>query len=157
MKKNYFQYPPDNNYQVPLYPVDSTSGSAGSSLYYSGVRVTDNARRILPNVTEPQVGKTANNILNIIDQIVYKTPILSNDINILPPLRASISEDGSFSLNWISPDYRVGFDIEKDPKESSWYIITTKRLNETGAYGDLSDKNSFEITLKLLNFIQSNS
>jgi len=50
----------------------------------------------------------------------------------LKPLISRCS-DGSILLEWIKKDWRFGISIEKDPAESSWYLVTRKgKLDDSG-------------------------
>jgi hypothetical protein len=102
------------------------------------------------------MARTVKHLIDTIDEAVYAFVAVGDNIYALPPLRASLPEDGSVSLEWISPDFRLGFNIEPNPDDSSWYIVTSKRLGEIGAYGFLSGLNSRGL-IYLLNFVLANS
>ena len=50
--------------------------------------------------------------------------------NNLPPLLVNILDDGTILIEWIFPDYRISFAIEKDLKNSNWCLITNDKFNE---------------------------
>jgi hypothetical protein len=147
----------NNSKLISSYPIDSTSGSSASIYYYSSSRITEQARAILPKVINQQMSQVIKNLIIIIEEVTSKFAATGYDINLLPPLIASISEDKSVSLNWISPDYRIGFNIEPNVNDSSWFLITTKHLNENGAYGSLSQLNDRDIVNMLMGVVQANS
>lgn len=65
-------------------------------------------------------------------------------------------EDGSALLEWIFEDYRIGFGIEPDREESSWYLVTKENLGNINAYGSLSGIDNRNIVTWLINFINVN-
>jgi hypothetical protein len=77
-----------------------------------------------------------------------------NDMPPLPPLRACVDIDGSVLLEWIFPDFRVGFNIEPDPQDSGWHLVSNKKVGEITASGQLT--NTSEIVAALLDFILPN-
>ena len=46
----------------------------------------------------------------------------------LPDLLPWPSDDGSLGFEWIHKDFRIGFNIELDPSESGWHIVTSRKL-----------------------------
>ena len=60
--------------------------------------------------------------------IVYKerklNPVYTEE-NPKPKMKPYVlkSEDGSITVEWIHKDCRFAINIEKDPKESSWYFV----------------------------------
>jgi hypothetical protein len=81
------------------------------------------------------------------------------DMDHLPPVRAFNVDDGSVLIEWIFADFRIGFNIEPNPENSSWYLVSNKKLGEIAASGFMP---SAEIEAKksvvwLLSFVLSNS
>ncbi|MEA3486654.1 MAG: hypothetical protein U9R20_03265 [Thermodesulfobacteriota bacterium] len=70
---------------------------------------------------------------------------------------ASLLDDGSLTIEWISHDYRIGFSIEPNPDESGWYIVSVKKVGGTNAYGNISNINNRNLIQWLLNYILLNS
>lgn len=76
----------------------------------------------------------------------------------LPSLHAVNVEDGSTLLEWIFDDFRIGFSIEKERNESSWYLVSSKKMTEMNAYGYISLGNEFEkLMMWLLDFVISHT
>lgn len=55
----------------------------------------------------------------------------------LPALSPSILEDGSFLIQWVFKDFRIGFSIEPIIEESSWYMVKFSKFNEVQSSGPL--------------------
>ncbi len=81
----------------------------------------------------------------------------SVDTSRLPPLQAAIVEDGSILIEWIFPDFRMGFNIEQDTKNNSWFLVSSKKLDEFSSSGYLSTRNLRSTILNLLKFAINNS
>ena len=61
--------------------------------------------------------------------------------------------DGSILLEHISRDYRIGFSLDQNIEESSWYFVTNKDLGNITSGGYIQEKNLNILIPLLLNFI----
>lgn len=48
------------------------------------------------------------------------------------PVNVHKIDDGSVLIEWIAESFRIGFSIEPDFEESSWYVVDNKDLTEGG-------------------------
>jgi len=55
----------------------------------------------------------------------------------LPPLYPFVVEDGSFLIQWVFRDFRIGFSIEPVIEESSWYMVKFSKFDEVQSSGPL--------------------
>jgi hypothetical protein len=60
------------------------------------------------------------------------------DLGGLPQLEASALHDGSILFEWVLTDCRLGFNIEPNPDESSWCLVTPRARGAVNASGLLS-------------------
>ena len=68
------------------------------------------------------------------------------------PLSISIIEDGCLLIEWIFPDFRFGFSMEKDLNESNYYFVSNKKYGELNVSGLInSDNNLKTIVEKVFN------
>jgi hypothetical protein len=95
--------------------------------------------------------------LTVIQQALGTFRQLGVDLSYLPELQGFIADDGSFLLEWIFSEYRVGFSIEPDAEQSSWFLITNRNLGEISASGFIAGNDLNSLVLWLLNFILSHS
>jgi hypothetical protein len=107
--------------------------------------------------TNREVVQESKHLLSVIKSILYKYRESGVDLNPIPQLSAFLAEDGSILFEWIFKDYRIGFSMETDVNESSWYLITTKNLGEINASGLIHDNNLHTSIPWLLDFILSQS
>jgi hypothetical protein len=112
------------------------------------------ARKIIPQIENPCVAKQLDNLLSFVNKIVSTLMKSEEDLKLIPPIHPHVEEDGSVLLQWIFPDFRVGFNIEPNPNDSGWHLVANKRLGDITASGQLT--NMGEITIILLDFIRSN-
>ena len=75
----------------------------------------------------------------------------------LPPLHAFSLDDGSTLIEWIFTDFRIGFNVEPNPEESSWYLASNRNLGELNASGYISNPHFNRLLLWLFNFALLNS
>ena len=116
--------------------------------------LTRQARDTISQIQNPNVAEQLDKLLSIIDKIFYVAQQGKIDLSYIPSLNAHVDEDGSVLVEWIFPDFRTGFNIEPNPDDSGWHLVSNKALNEYTASGQLADMN--EIILFLLKFIFSN-
>lgn len=112
------------------------------------------AKEIFSQIQNPCVAEQLDKLLSTIYILFSATPREARELSSIPPLRAHVDEDGSVLLEWIFSDFRVGFNIEPNPDDSGWHLVSDKINNVYTASGQLGDMN--EIITFLLNLIFSN-
>ena len=111
------------------------------------------ARSIIPQIKNEEVAKQVKYLLSIINGIIISRE-REKDLSVLPPLRAHVEEDGSALIEWIFPDFRIGFNIEPSPEDSGWHLVSNKKLGDAIASGLLSDKiNIVKIVMRLVDYV----
>ena len=71
----------------------------------------------------------------------------------LPRLSAAVTDDGSLLFEWAFPEYRIGFNIEQDHRESGWFLVTKPSLGGIAASGFLNGADLQPLALWLLGFV----
>jgi hypothetical protein len=61
------------------------------------------------------------------------------DLAVLPVLEAVPVDDGSLLLEWVSLGFRLGFSLEPDAADSSWFLITPREFGGLDASGYLTE------------------
>ena len=137
--------------------------TTGSSIYHNffpvtiGANIIDNAFYKLNEVQNQVIVKQAKKLLFTIQKIVEKFLQYRFDLYYLPPLHTFLANDGSLLIEWIFGDFRIGFNIEQESSESSWYLVTNQKFGEISASGYISDEDNEKTVIWLLNFILVNS
>jgi hypothetical protein len=75
----------------------------------------------------------------------------------LPQIHISFMEDDSIFIEWIFYDFRIGFSIEKEIKQSSWYLVSNKNLENVAKSGYFDKQNVDLIIRDLFAFIYINT
>jgi len=119
-------------------------------LEYSLIRPAWNAIRQTRNQTNAEV---ARKILLVIQETIIDFQHLKFDLGYLPQLHAFNVDDGSVLIEWIFDDFRIGFSIESEPKESSWYLVSNTNSGEMAASGYISRVDIKTLALWLINFV----
>lgn len=88
------------------------------------------AEAVLVHIRNPSVAEQARRILAIIRAMVLRVQEDPEKPTAIPPVSAHLSEDESVVFEWIFPDFRIGFNIESNPDDSGWHLISNKRLGE---------------------------
>lgn len=96
------------------------------------VPVTEQAWSDLDILPQSAERGQAEKVLHQIDQILR-----SRQARKLPAMELR-SLDDPLSLQWLSGKCRVGFNFEKDPHQSGWFLVTGSR-SATNSYGHLQD------------------
>lgn len=125
--------------------------------------VSNDARRIieptlkaLSETKNPGVSKEAHGLISTIIEIILELNKSKYDTSNLAPLVSANLEDGSFLIEWLSTNYRIGFVIEVDPKESIWYLVARSGSSDTNLSGSLVD-NKKELLTQLVSYMAVNS
>lgn len=112
------------------------------------------AREVIPQIENADVAKQLDSLLLIINAIVNVIDQKRMDLNCIPPLHAYVEDDGAVSVEWIFPDFRIGFNIEPNPDDSGWHLVAGKSLGDKTESGQLMDMPN--IVSRLFSFILSN-
>jgi len=131
-----------------------TSGEVRVFSFWDESNPVREAKMVIPQITNRTVADQVKRLLFTIHLMIEiaksKRPNLGN----IPPLIAHTSEGDAVLIEWIFPDFRVGFNIELNPNESGWHLVSNKKLDEVTASGQLGDMDTIIHTL--LGFILSN-
>lgn len=144
--------------------ISQVNQTIGSSIYHNFFPITleDNIiygalNTPLKQLQNQEVVKEAKKLLLTINKIVKKFQQYGFDLYFLPLLHTFPVDDGSLLIEWIFEDFRIGFSLEQESSESSWYLVTNPKFGEISASGYLSDVDNEKIVIWLLNFILVNS
>lgn len=131
----------------------SISGRDFYSEYFdiplSDVNFIANVSRNIPAIQDANV---KNSTISLIIKILKLVTLYFNQHNeskFLPALNFNQLEDKSVLMEWIFKDFRIGFSIEPNPEESSWYLISNNKIDESTLHGLIVDKD-FDTNLKRL-------
>ena len=116
------------------------------------------ALEIVQQIENENIVNQARGILLILQKTITTFHYYGFPFSHLPNLEAFNLEDGSTLVEWIFDDFRIGFSVESDKDESSWYLVSSKKLREINASGYIPSGNEFEkLILWLLNFVISHT
>ena len=144
-------------YSIPAAMSDVTTGvggQTGSFPLYGGSDPVSQARSIVSKIEDPCVAEQVKRLLFVIDRLIEAARHLRADLRHIPPLHAYQSEDGSVLVEWIFPDFRIGFNIESNQEDSGWHLVSNKRLGEVTASGQLTSER--EIMVLFAKFVLPN-
>ena len=145
---------PEEGFSFNNYVTSDIEGEADTFRLRGESNPVKQARKIIPQIENPCVAKQLDSLLSFVNKIVSTLIQLEEDLNLIPPLHPHVEEDGSVLLQWVFPDFRIGFNIEPNPNDSGWHLVANKKLGDITASGQLT--NIGEITIILLDFIRSN-
>ena len=125
---------------VGLTQTDPGSGSAQSQTTFaesmSGLRLMplfiENdlirpALEVVQQIENADIASQAKEILLVLQRTIT-TFYYGFTFDQLPSLHAVNVEDGSTLIEWIFDDFRIGFSVEKESDESSWYLVASKKM-----------------------------
>jgi hypothetical protein len=148
-------------YPVPLkqyYITNQLSNETVGRCFRPSIVESNQLRRAWESIysfANQELAEQASRLLTVIQEVLDTLRFMV-DLSCIPTLHPFSSEDGSVLFEWIFSDYRIGFSIEPNQEESSWYLITKKNLGEISASGYISGVDVRVLVLWLLNFIISN-
>ena len=120
-------------------------------------RIIEPIIRTLSETKSPDVVKEVQELIPMVIEIVLELSKSNFDLSNLQPLNATNLEDGSFLIEWIFPNYRVGFVIERDPKESIWYLVSKSESSDSNLSGNLDIHDKKALLTRLVSHVALNS
>ena len=158
--KMIFSFPHEPSYSVPIEPIIETTGGSLNRYFLplpEESSLIKTAWTITRQTENQTLGREARKFLSDIDEMIVSFQQFGFDLGYLPSLQGFNVEDGSILIEWIFGDFRIGFNIEPNPNDSGWYLVSNKNLGEISASGYTSGIEIKNLILWLLNFILSNS
>lgn len=120
-------------------------------------RIIEPVIRSLSETKNPDVTKEVQELIPIFTEIFLELRKSDFDLTNLPPLNAANLEDGSFLIEWIYFNYRIGIVVEKDPKDSIWYLISKSESADSNISGKLSGDDRKALLTALVSYVAMNS
>jgi len=99
------------------------------------------------------VAKQTRLLISLLQDTLSAFEILGFEVGTAPSLKAYEAEDESILIEWIYTNFRIGFTIERNPRESGWYLVSNEKIGNKRASGPLLWSNLEKNLLWLLNFI----
>lgn len=116
-----------------------------------------NAFSVISRVKDVKVAKTGAFILGEIENLISRLKNEIPDSHNIPKLRGAITEEGAFLIEWATEKFRAGISIEPDERDSGWYLVTTRDLEDINNSGSFTQKNEDSIIEKLLYYVIQNT
>jgi len=118
------------------------SGSSSTTIYTTRApesRGFERSRQLIQQLEPGSVQSQVHYLLNLLQfNLVVMKGFLSDHF-FLPKLQSHLAPDGSVLMEWISSKYRLGFNIEIDPSESSWFLVSSEDIGGLSASGQLNE------------------
>lgn len=128
-----------------LSSMRTSSGSAEPAqiLYFLDEPVIAKAERFVETLPEGDLKRNAKEFLFSLRKVFHVVDESGVDMSMLPALEATCPDDHSIVYEWAYDDCRLGFEVESDPTQSYWYVMTTPESGAVRASGDI-DCSNFE-------------
>lgn len=141
-----------------LHSMDATSGGTPGHLFFESHvgRIVEPIFRATKKAGDTNIGREARDLAQTIVDLVLELQSGNVDITNIPSLHAEMLDDHSLLVEWLFPNYRIGFSICSDARDSSWYMVSTSAStasNQSGALG--TDKKT--LLTGLVSFVVMNS
>jgi hypothetical protein len=121
-------------------------------LHFFGVKdIFRPVNNTLQSYESCEIKLMAKNILGLISRELDRQEIIS----LLAPIYAFPADDGSLLIEWIFDDFRVGFNLEEDMTNSSWYLVSKPSAGSIQASGYLRGDDLQSIVGWLMAFVVS--
>ena len=149
-----------NNIEYQTIPSASTSSPVFIPNYFvkfpRNIDIISNSLIKIRDIEDSSVKKQVVTVLSIIQQNLL-TIFEDGDMNsiLLPPLLINPNDDGSVLIEWIFRDFRIGLSLELNSSESSWYLISNRRLDEISYSGLISEYNLQSLIAVIITFALS--
>jgi hypothetical protein len=113
---------------------------------------------VLPVIKETKnsgVVDEATGLISLIKKLMTGLEYLNFDIGKFPPLNAVCLADDSLLIEWIFQAFRIGFVVETNKEDSSWYLVSIIEKTEFNESGRLTDIDKEQLVRKLVSFLIS--
>lgn len=119
--------------------IDETIGSSSLEWFTSVAEfhLMGQAVSVALQIKNKSVREQAIQLLSTIRGIMSFLLHIKTDLSRMPPLKICNYDDDSISIEWAFPDFRIGFNIEIDPAESGWHLVSNERLSHIMSSGSL--------------------
>lgn len=154
-----FALPDEVTYPLPTKPTDETIGRVLYAHYFplpQQSALFRNAWKVVREINNQDIAKSARELLITLQDTLAIYQQSGFDLSHLPPLHAFFVNDGSILFEWIFNDFRIGFNIEANPNDSGWYLVSNRKLGEISASGYMGVEIN-KLIILLLSFILTNS
>jgi len=120
-------------------------------------RIIEPVMKALLETKNPDIVKDVRELVAIIVELLLQLSTSNFEIRNLPPLHGVNLDNGSFLIEWLSPNYRVGLLVDTDPKESIWYLILKSESSDSNLSGSLTGRERRAALTQLVSYVASNS
>ena len=100
-----------------------------------------------------EVASEARKLLMKLQETTSSLQLMGIDFDYVPILQLFHVDDGSILIEWIFSDFRIGFSIEPNFEESSWYLVSKKNMGGINASGNLENMDIKSLFLWLFYFV----
>lgn len=137
--------------------IDNTIGSSSLDWFANieEFRLMSQAVKAVPQIKNECVREQTIKLLSTIRGIISYLLQIKADLSHIPPLKICNYDDDSISIEWAFPDFRAGFNIEVDPAESGWHLVSNERLGCSMSSGSL-ETDSKTLLYQLISIISVN-
>ena len=134
---------------------NETAGRGFKKLFIADevYRIVKPALKGVSNIKANNVAKQATDMISDIMDFIINLRSRNVDISRMPPLHAVALEDDSFLIEWIFSKYRIGFALERNKRESIWYLLSTIEKTNVEESGMLSRADNKKLLAKLISFV----
>jgi hypothetical protein len=138
----------------------TTSGSTGYSTPTINLSVSKIILKLseeFQHLKESQQKDLFLKLLLSLHKVLIQYYTQSFELSHLPSLHVVIVEDGSILIEWIFTDFRIGFSIEVEITESSWYLVSNEKLENISKSGFLTSDKLDSVIDDVVGFIIENT
>lgn len=128
-----------------------------SVAFPSNFDVFDGINVKLQEVDDEEVSQNTEQFINKFNSELQRINSYYDFQNALPRFSLLHDDDGSVCLEWPFPDYRIGFVIDKNIDESSWFLVANKKMEELWTSGQLNIEKPEMPIRKILKYVLENS
>ncbi|MGA7194144.1 MAG: hypothetical protein WBW94_10970, partial [Anaerolineales bacterium] len=113
--------------------------------------ITSSARIELTSTINREIAKQAVSILDIIEG-----QLRSYDVTALPQIKVAELDDGRIIIEWIFDHFRTGFNLELNPDESGYFLISDRYTGDIRSSGYLKGLKLGSLIRSLLTLVLNN-
>ncbi len=146
----HFEYSASGTFSNQTYGGDSILDSISipsSSDFMQG------SWQFIRNIEATEHSEQSKELFSALQDIVSKSIDINIEVRDFPKFHSYYIGEDSIIYEWIFDNYRVGFSIEIDEDESSWFVVTDKDLGDIRATGLLTHRDIQTLLHELIHFV----
>jgi heat shock protein HspQ len=158
--ETYFEVTKEDIVEEQINQYQTTTGTTEpkeSVIYLSVSNIVKKLSDEFPNIQKPQMKDLFLRLFESFIKHLRNYSSQYEELSHLPQIHLNFEDDGTILIEWLFFGFNIGFTIESEITQSSWYLVSNEKLDYETASGFLNTNNIEGVLDDLFNFILKNT